>query len=103
VFTQDAVFDARLNGAGIHRGLREIEDWFALGKPPHPPSHNLMNVFVFEEDDEVHVLSKFLTITHVTGQVRSGDYHDVVVLQPNGWRIKSRVASPRFPIPYEVH
>lgn len=96
VFSEDAVFDARPCEAGLHRGLAEIQRWFALGKPPHPPSHHTTNIYVYDDGETVRVRSKWLTIDARTGRPRSGDYDDVVAHGPAGWRIVKRVATPRY-------
>jgi hypothetical protein len=100
VFTKDAVYDSRPNGGIIRTGLAELQQWFDQGKPPHPPSHNTTNVYVYHEDGEVHVLSKYIAFTAATGQLLSGDYHDIVVKEAGVWRIKRRTTFPRYPIPY---
>lgn len=96
VFTEDAVFDARPCEAGLHSGLAAIQAWFAMGKPPHPPSHHTTNVYVYADGEVVRARSKWLTIAEETGRPRSGDYEDVVVRTPEGWRIQTRVATPRY-------
>ena len=96
VFTEDGAFDIGEFGQGVHRGLAAIRAIFALGSPPHPPAHLTTNVYVTRVQSEVRVRSKWLTISRSTGTVRSGDYDDVVVLTPNGWRIQTRVVRIRF-------
>lgn len=97
VFTEDAVFDARPCGRDLYQGLPAIAAWFAQGKPPHPPSHHLTNAWVHEERGQVKVWSKWYLIARDAGTGRSGDYHDVVVRTPAGWRIQHRVATVRYP------
>lgn len=97
VFTEDAVFDARPTGWGLIEGREAIAAWFARGKPPHPPSHNTMNVHIYEEGGETKVRSKWLSIDRRDGSMVSGDYHDVVVRTPEGWRIRSRGFIIRYP------
>lgn len=95
VFTEDAVFHS--NASGLHfEGLPAIRAWFAQGKPPHPPSHHTTNVHVHTDDETVRVKSKYLAINPETGLPRSGDYDDVVVRTPDGWRIRERVSTDRF-------
>ncbi|MGB8365738.1 MAG: nuclear transport factor 2 family protein [Rhizomicrobium sp.] len=101
VFTEDAVFDARSTGWGLIEGREAIAAWFALGKPPHPPSHHLTNAHVYEADGETRVRSKWLIIDRRTGGVVSGDYHDVVARTDEGWRIKRRSFIIRYPGSYE--
>jgi uncharacterized protein (TIGR02246 family) len=96
VFTEDGAFDIGAFGQGVHRGLDAIRAIFALGSPPHPPAHLTTNVYVTRVADQVRVRSKWLTISRSTGTVRSGDYDDVVVLTPRGWRIQTRVVRIRF-------
>lgn len=101
VFAQDAVFDARSTGWGLFEGREAIADWFALGKPPHPPSHHLTNVHVYELEGEIRVRSKWLVIDRRNNGVVSGDYDDVVVRTAEGWRIKHRSFLIRHPTIYE--
>jgi hypothetical protein len=96
VFTEDAVFDASDSGGGRHEGLAAIRAFFALGKPPHPPSHHAMNVWAYEDGGETRALSKWMTIDRDTGRARSGDYADVLERTERGWRIRSRVVLVRF-------
>lgn len=98
-FTEDAVYDASAGpgGHGEISGLQAILDWFALGKPPHPPSHNLFGSWIDDSGDEVRVHSKWLVIDRRDGTAVSGDYHDIVVRTPAGWRIRRRRFTFRYP------
>ena len=104
VFAQDARFDGRLCGGPLCEGMEEIQAFFAVGKPPHPPSHHVTNVVVYEEGDKVRVKMKWLCPNPGTGGVVTGDNLDWVVKTPDGWRIKERVASLRYPdaFPHEA-
>jgi hypothetical protein len=97
VFTDNAVFDASAVGWGVRQGRDAIAAWFKLGKPPHPPSHMLTNVFVHDGDDRRRVSSKWLVISEATGAIVCGDYEDVVVRTPAGWRIAERKVALRHP------
>lgn len=98
VFTEDAVVDTRPCGPGdLVEGRAAIAAWFALGKPPHPPSHHTTNTFAFEEGGEVRVRSKWFVINRNDGTGVTGDYDDVVVRTSEGWRIRHRLVTPRFP------
>lgn len=97
VFTEDAAIDARPCGQEVYRGRATIAAWFALGKPPHPPAHHMTNPVVREEGGEVRVKSKWFFVRAKDGTMVTGDYDDVVVRTADGWRIKLRVMTPRFP------
>lgn len=97
VFTPDARFDGRLCGGALFEGLDSIMAFFALGKPPHPPSHHMTNCVVYEEDGRVRVKMKWLCPDPGTGGVVTGDNLDWVVRTDDGWRIKERIASIRYP------
>lgn len=98
VFTADARFDGRLCGGALFEGLEAIQAFFALGKPPHPPSHHMTNCYVYEDDGQVRVWMKWLCPDPASGGVVTGDNRDVVVRSPEGWRIAERVASIRHPV-----
>jgi len=102
VFTEDAVFDARPSGWGLLEGREAIAAWFALGKPPHPPSHQMTNCHVYRQDNETRVRSKWLFINRKSGSLVSGDYNDVVVRTASGWRIKHRCFLVRYPEVYQT-
>jgi hypothetical protein len=97
VFTEDASIDARPCGQEVYKGRATIAAWFALGKPPHPPAHHMTNPVVREEGGEVRVKSKWFFVRARDGTMVTGDYDDIVVRTAEGWRIKLRVMTPRFP------
>lgn len=96
VFTPDAVFDVSAIGGEVHRGLPAIQAFFALGKPPHPPSHHTTNVHVAQEAGAVRVFSKWMVIARASGGLKTGDYVDEVTGTPGGWRIAQRVVHGRW-------
>ncbi|MDE8652981.1 nuclear transport factor 2 family protein [Novosphingobium album (ex Liu et al. 2023)] len=96
-FTEDARFDGRLCGGPLCVGLDEIRAFFALGKPPHPPSHHMTNCWVHEEDGRVRVKMKWICPDPRTGTMVVGDNDDWVVPTDAGWRIKERIAMIRYP------
>jgi len=97
VFTPDARFDGRLCGGPLCVGIDEIVAFFALGKPPHPPSHHMTNCWVREVDGQVLVKMKWLVPDLANGTFNGGDNDDIVVRTPDGWRIYERKASMRYP------
>lgn len=98
VFTRDAVFDGRpCGGNDLYEGLAAISAWFALGKPPHPKVHHMMNVWVYEAGDQVRVKAKWIVRNPKDGEIYLGDYDDVMEHTLEGWRIKHRVVTTRDP------
>lgn len=97
VFTQDARFDGRLCGGPLCEGLEAIQAFFALGKPPHPPAHHTTNVVVYQDNGATRVKMKWFCPDPGTGGIVTGDNLDLVVKTQEGWRIKERVASIRYP------
>ena len=78
-------------------GMEEIVAFFALGKPPHPPSHHMTNCWVREVDGQVLVKMKWLVPDLANGSFVGGDNDDIVVRTPEGWRIWERKTSIRYP------
>lgn len=101
-FTADARFDGRLSGGPLCEGLEEIMAFFALGKPPHPPVHHMTNCWVREEEGEIRVKMKWMVPDPETGRFFGGENDDIVVRTPEGWRIKQRVATLRYPRPFDA-
>ncbi|CAN7240607.1 nuclear transport factor 2 family protein [Phenylobacterium sp. LjRoot219] len=97
VFTDDARFDGRPSGGPLCEGMEAIKAFFALGKPPHPAAHHMTNCWVREEDGRVLVKMKWLVPIPGTGGFAGGDNDDWVVRTDDGWRIKERVATLRYP------
>lgn len=97
VFTEDARFDGRKSGGPVYVGLEAIKAFFELGKPPHPASHHMTNCWVREEDGRVLVKMKWIVPDEHTGKMIGGENDDWVVRTPDGWRIKERVATRRYP------
>jgi SnoaL-like domain len=97
VFTPDVRFDGRLCGGPLCEGIEATMAFFALGKPPHPPSHHMTNCWVREAGGQVLVKMKWLVPDLENGSFVGGDNDDIVVKTPDGWRIAERKASIRYP------
>lgn len=100
VFAEDAVWEAPGESfAGVpttrFEGLDGIRAMFGMGVPPNSPSHHTTNVWVREEGGEVRVRSKWIAHPEKPS-VWMGDYDDVVVKTPAGWRIRHRVVTFRY-------
>jgi 3-phenylpropionate/cinnamic acid dioxygenase small subunit len=95
--------DAELDYTGVRapavlHGLAAIQDWFR--EVNHPSAHHVVNIVVYEEEDQVRVRSKFFAPytrpTHEPKRWYGGDYDDVVVRTPAGWRFAKRTCSARW-------
>jgi SnoaL-like domain len=88
VFADDAVF--RL-GESTYAGHEAISQLFS----PAPTVHSTSNTYVYTDGDTIRVRSKFAFVNLATGETMVGDYDDVVVATPDGWRIAERVTRMR--------
>ena len=81
-------------------------DVIAIAGANHPSAHHVTNIVVSEEDGEVRVHSKFLAPytrpSHDPRRWYGGDYHDVVVRTPAGWRFARRACTARWLLTPEV-
>lgn len=99
VFAKDGVFDPSAMGGPVVEGVDALVAFYAASKPYLPPSHNVTNVHVYEQDGETRVRSKWFIINAKDNSLIMGDYSDVVVRTDEGWRIKHRQVSVRHPKP----
>ena len=99
LFTPDATIDYTAVGASdVFRGLDEIVGFFRTAN--HPSAHHVTNIVVIDGGDDVHVHSKFLVPytrqTHQPKRWYGGDYDDIVVDTPAGWRFAVRRCTARW-------
>jgi len=97
-FAADARFDTRGCGGQIYDGIEAIVAFFALGKPPHPPTHHMTNCVVYEKDGQVRVMMKWMVPSFDGRSVYGGRNDDVVVRTTDGWRIQERFATQLYPV-----
>jgi 3-phenylpropionate/cinnamic acid dioxygenase small subunit len=91
VFAEDFVFE---RGDG-RPDLHGIADVVATFKGRNMYAHVTTNTTITEDDDgTVRAHSKFLGFPN-EGQPVTGDYRDVVVRTPQGWRLQRRYAEVR--------
>ena len=105
LFTADAVLDyTGVRVPDVLHGRDAIVEFFAGAN--HPSAHHVTNIVVSEEDGEVRVHSKFLAPytrpSHDPRRWYGGDYHDVVVRTPDGWRFARRACTARWLFTPEV-
>jgi hypothetical protein len=94
IFTQDAEYDVRKRGSGIHRGIPAIRRLWEESKR-HPLAHHATNVVIDEQaDGTVEVHSKAVCV-HGDGTVHSTTYRQSVVRTGDGWRISRLAAEMR--------
>ena len=99
LFVEDAVLDyTGVRAPREFEGIEEIREYFRDGN--HPSAHHVTNIVVVEDGGEVRVKSKFLApytrATHDPQRWYGGDYDDVVVRTPDGWRFSRRVCTRRW-------
>ena len=102
LFTDDAVLDyTAVRAARVYNGPADIVEYFRPAN--HPAAHHVTNIVVDEHADpngRVDVHSKFIapfTREHnVPTRFYGGDYHDVVVKTPGGWRFASKTCTGRW-------
>lgn len=110
LFIVDATIDY-VGGTGRtqREGRSAIVDWFREGEQQHPPAHHVTNIDVDETADpegRVEVRSKFIApftrSAHVPKRLYGGDYHDVVVKTPAGWRFAHKHCRPRWQLAVQI-
>ena len=99
LFEADAVLDyTGVRAPRVFSGLEEIRQYFRDAN--HPSAHHVTNIVVSEVAGEVRVQSKFFApytrSTHDPLRWFGGDYDDVVVRTPAGWRFHRRVCTGRW-------
>lgn len=102
LFVADALLDyTQVRAPKVYHGIDEILGYFQPAN--HPPAHHVMNIVVDETADaagRVAVHSKFFVpFTREANDPKrfyGGDYHDVVVKTPDGWRFAEKVCVGRW-------
>jgi hypothetical protein len=93
IFSADGVFDVVAYGAGRHEGLARVIAFFE--RASHPPAHHTTNLYVYEESRQVHAWSKY-AVPGDGGRMFGGDYRDLLLKTPDGWRIRERIVTKRW-------
>ena len=93
IFCADLVYDMRAFGRPLLRGIEELTAAMRE-KPPLVIAHHTVNPVIYNHHGTTRVRSKFLGLVDEHCVV-SGDYSDVFVETPSGWRISERTASAR--------
>jgi hypothetical protein len=110
LFVPEATIDYRgSTGTVVRTGRDDVVAWFKEGEHSHPPAHHVTNVIVDESADPtgpVPVDSKFFAPysrdTHVPKRLYGGDYHDVVIKTPAGWRFLHKQCIPRWNLAVQI-
>ncbi|MFF2213288.1 nuclear transport factor 2 family protein [Streptomyces antibioticus] len=99
VFTDDGVIVLAGPGREFH-GLEAIREFNTALGDRSPDHHTLDTVFDIDPEDPygtVRARSRYLAVLP-DGSVHNGDYVDVLVRTPKGWRIAHRRSVPRHPV-----
>ncbi|MFI5527819.1 nuclear transport factor 2 family protein [Kitasatospora sp. NPDC051853] len=97
VFAEDGVIELARTGA-VFKGLEAIRAFSRDLGPESPDHQTLDSTFALDEDGAVRGRSRYLVLL-ADGKVHNGEYLDVYVRTPAGWRIASRRSVPRYPLP----
>ena len=94
VFTEDVIIDSSDMRMPPIVGLGGLISVFEVTQ--HPVAHHMTNVVVEwgDADDVATVRTKWMGIRE-DGTVATGDYLDLAVRTPDGWRIAKRTATLR--------
>ncbi len=96
VFTEDVVIEMTRGAGVVTRGLAQIRA-FAASLPEGGLDHHTLDTVVFVgEDGLVRARSRYLALL-ADQSVHNGEYLDVLVRTPAGWRIARRISVPRIP------
>lgn len=110
LFVAEASIDYRGGTSTVVRhGRQAIVEWFQEVGDNHPPAHHVTNIVVDEAADPagpVSVHSKFFAPytrdVHVPKRLYGGDYHDVVIKTPAGWRFWHKQCLPRWNMAVDI-
>ena len=99
LFVDDAVVDyTAVRAPRVFYGVEQIREFFRDAN--HPSAHHVTNIVVWEEKGDARVRSKFLVPytrpSHTPKRWSGGDYDDIVVRTPAGWRFRRRVCTGRW-------
>lgn len=97
VFAEDGTIELAGNSRVFH-GLAAIREFNLSLGPQSPDHHTLDTVLTVDPDGTVRARSRYLAVL-ADGSVHNGDYLDVIVRTPKGWRIGHRRSVPRYPAP----
>jgi len=95
LLTDDARYDIEDFGLGVVVGLPALRELWTAAPGDQPLGHHVTNVIITENDGDVRVRSKGLSVM-ANGAAGTVVYDDTVVRTSAGWRISSRkvVARP---------
>ena len=99
LFTPDCELDyTKVHAPKVFHGIPEIIGYFEGAN--HPAAHHVSNVWVELVDGEYRVKSKFFVpftrASHAPQGWYGGDYEDIVVKTPDGWRFAQRRCTSRW-------
>ncbi len=96
VFDEHGTIELARTGARFE-GLAAIVK-FSQDLGPASPDHQTVDIVLsVDQDGTVRARSRYLVIL-ADGSFHNGDYFDVLVRTPAGWRISYRRSVPRYPL-----
>jgi hypothetical protein len=96
VFTKDGRYESTIGRRFFLENRDEIQEFtsrFTVGTLDH---HTLDMIVFVDAEGTVRVRSRYVAVMG-DGSIHNGDYFDVVVRTPDGWRISYRLSLPRIP------
>ncbi|QMU77010.1 nuclear transport factor 2 family protein [Streptacidiphilus sp. PB12-B1b] len=97
VFTEDGSIELVREQSRFFHGLDAIREFNERLGERSPDHHTLDTVLTVDPDGTVRGHSRYLAML-ADGSVHNGDYLDVLVRTPQGWRIRQRRSVPRYPV-----
>ncbi|MEV4420565.1 nuclear transport factor 2 family protein [Patulibacter sp. NPDC049589] len=96
VFSEDMVVESVLGQGYSIPGLEAGKDFLRRRRPETADHHTVDTVLFWDDAEHVSARSRYLAV-RADGGINSGDYFDILVKTPEGWRIQYRLSVPRTP------
>jgi hypothetical protein len=93
IYTPDGAFDASQRGYPVAEGLDAVTELMKVAN--HPMAHHATNVVLSPIDSDTVKGAVMVITVRAGGAAATGDYRDLIVRTPAGWRFRKRTASLR--------
>ena len=91
VYAEDGVYDSTRGGKFV--GLEQIKQYLSSSSQPFIHTGSNLVIELEPGADEATGVAKYVVIRE--GAIEAGDYSDVWVRTPRGWRIRKRTSTNR--------